>query len=71
MITIAIQELAKRQGIKTAYQLQKATGYPPSMSARIWRGEWKTVNLRVLNKLCHVLKCEPSQLLKFSPDDDF
>jgi DNA-binding Xre family transcriptional regulator len=68
VITVKIAELAKKRGITTAYQLQKALDVPPAMAAKLWKGEFKMIGLETLNKLCNVLRCEPHQILAFKPD---
>lgn len=68
VITVKIAELAKKRGITTAYQLQKALGIPPGHAARLWKGDLKMIGLDTVNRLCTVLRCEPSQILVFKPD---
>lgn len=68
MITTRIKEMAEKRGITTAYQLQKATELPPSMAARLFRDEVDMIALRTLDRLCTVLKCKPSDLLKYEPN---
>lgn len=68
VITVKIEELARKRGITTAYQLQKALDVPPAMAAKLWKGEFKMIGLETLNKLCNVLRCEPHQILSFKPD---
>lgn len=69
MIVVRIREVAKKRGIKNAYQLQKETGFHPSMAANLWKSEWEKSDLRTLNTLCNVLKCTPNDLLEFIPDE--
>lgn len=70
MITTRIRELAEKRGITNAYQLQKETGLPPSMAARLFRDEVDMIALRTLDRLCAALKCKPNDLLKYEPDAD-
>lgn len=70
MINVKIQEVAEKLNIKKAYQLQKLTGFQPSMAARIWKGEWQLVDLGTLNTLCNLLNCTPNDLLEFTPDPE-
>ena len=70
MITITIREQAEKKGITTAYQLQKATGVQPTVAARWFRNELKMIGIDSLDRLCTVLKCKPSDLLRYEPDDD-
>lgn len=66
-IKIIIQEVAKRSGIKNAYQLQKQTGFHPSKAANIWNEKWRNIDLYTLNTLCNVLNCTPNDILQFTP----
>lgn len=70
MITITIKEAAEKRGVTTAYQLQKEAQLPPSMAARLWKGDMEMIGISTLNTLCNALKCKPSDLLKFTPDND-
>jgi DNA-binding Xre family transcriptional regulator len=68
MITVAIREMAEKRGITTAYQLQRLTGAPPSMAAKWYRNEMKSIGIETLNLLCNALNCKPNDLLRFEPD---
>ena len=70
MIKVKIREVAEKFNIKKAYQLQKLTGFQPSMAARLWKGEWQSANLETLNTLCNLLGCTPNDILEFTPDED-
>jgi DNA-binding Xre family transcriptional regulator len=71
MIEIVIKAAARKAGITSGYQLQRATGFDVSMSARLWRGEWKRIDVKTLNTLCNALKCTPNDILRFKRDRDF
>ena len=62
MIKVTIRQAAKRAGLTTAYQLQKAAGLSPAVAADLWRGE-KTPRLETLDRLCDVLGCELADLI--------
>jgi DNA-binding Xre family transcriptional regulator len=68
MIKVRIKEVAESRGITTAYQLQKATGVYPSMALKWFKNDLKAVDLKTLNLLCRVLKCQPEDLLEYTPD---
>lgn len=70
MITITIKEIATKRGITTAYQLQKEAQLPPSMAARLWKGEMEMIGISTLDKLCNKLKCKPNDILRFVPDNE-
>lgn len=69
MIRPRLQEVAKNAGIENAYQLQKLTGFPVGMAYRLWKNEWKQVDLKTLDTLCTLLECTPNDLLAFTPSE--
>ncbi len=68
MIKVNIANVAKRRGIKTAYQLQKALDVPPSQAAKLWKGEIKMIGLDTLDRLCRALKCKPDKIFVYEPE---
>jgi DNA-binding Xre family transcriptional regulator len=70
MISVHISETARQRGITTAYQLQKALDISPTVAARLWKGEFDMIGLVTLDKLCRVLRCQPSKLLRYEPDSE-
>lgn len=70
MIVVRIKEVAKKKGIKTAYQFQKLSGFAPAMASRIYKGEWKRIDVKTLNAICNILGCAPNDILQFTPDKD-
>lgn len=70
MIVVKLVEVAKKNGITNAYQLQKITGFNISTAYDLWNEKWEKSDLGTLNTLCNVLKCTPNDLLKFTPDED-
>lgn len=70
MIKVKIREIAEKFDIKTAYQLEKVTGFFPSKCSYLWKGEWKRTDLATLNTLCNIFKCTPNDLLEFAPDPE-
>ena len=70
MIKVKLREVAGKHGIKNAYQLQKFTGFQPSMAARLWKPDWQLADLGTLNTLCNLLKCTPNDILEFTPDPE-
>jgi len=63
-VKINIRAIAKRQGVKTAYQLQKRAGLSPSNAAKLYRNDIVQISIATLGKLCETLDCEPSDLFK-------
>jgi DNA-binding Xre family transcriptional regulator len=62
MYRLAIREVAEKNGIANAYQLQKAADLQPSHAAAIFKGELRGIKMETLNKICHALGCEPKDL---------
>ncbi len=67
MIKVSIKEIAIKNDIKTAYQLQKLMNLQPSMAAKWFKNDLKMIGIESLNKLCEALGCEPSDILKYTP----
>jgi DNA-binding Xre family transcriptional regulator len=67
MIKVSIREIAIKNDIKTAYQLQKLMNLQPSMAAKWFRNDLKMIGIESLNSLCEALSCEPSDILKYTP----
>lgn len=68
MIKVRIQQIAREKGITSSYQLQKATGWPPGMCARLWKENWTNAHLGTLNTLCNLFNCSPNDILCFTID---
>jgi DNA-binding Xre family transcriptional regulator len=69
VVKVTIKEMAQKRGLTTAYQLQKVTGVQPNLAAKWYRNDLKSIAIDSLNVLCNALKCEPSDLLTFTPDN--
>ena len=67
MIRTHVREVAEKNGITTAYQLQKALGISPSVAAKLWTDDFELISRTSLNRLCEVLKCQPGKLISFEP----
>jgi DNA-binding Xre family transcriptional regulator len=70
MIEIRVKDAANKAGITSGYQLDKAAGFGPGMSQRIFEGDFRRIDLNTLNTLCNVLHCTPNDILRFTPDQD-
>ena len=68
MIVVTIRERAEKNGITTAYQLQKAMGISPTIAARLWRGDFEKLGMNTLDRLCRVLRCQPDKLFRYVLD---
>ncbi len=70
MIKVKIKEIAERNGITTAYQLQKKLGIQPSLAAKWYRNDLKMIGIESLNSLCAAFVCLPSDILIYVADED-
>jgi DNA-binding Xre family transcriptional regulator len=62
MVTLCVRDIAERQGITSAYQLQKVAKLHPSHAAKLWKGRLEMIGLKTINTLCEALSCEPGDL---------
>jgi DNA-binding Xre family transcriptional regulator len=69
MVKVAIKEMAERRGITSSYQLMKALNIPPSQAAKWFNNDLESISMRTLDKLCSALRCKPSDLLRYEPDN--
>ena len=65
MIQTHVQEIAKKRGIETAYQLQKALNISPSVAAKLWADEFELISKTSLERLCTVLNASPAELISY------
>jgi DNA-binding Xre family transcriptional regulator/predicted DNA-binding transcriptional regulator AlpA len=70
MIKVKIKEIAEKNGITTAYQLQKTLNIQPSLAAKWYRNDLKMIGIESLNTLCAAFKCLPSDILIYVADAD-
>ncbi len=63
MVKLKIKEIATARGIKTAYGLQKRTGFHPGHASRLWKGDLDMIGLSVIDRLCKELECVPGDLI--------
>jgi DNA-binding Xre family transcriptional regulator len=68
MVTLKIREVAERNGITTAYQLQKAAQLHPGHAAKLWKGDAEMIGLKTIDTLCEALHCEPGDLFARNGD---
>lgn len=66
MIKFKIREVAKKRGITSAYQLQKAMGIHPGAASRLW-SRAEGLNFKTLDAICQALDCDPGELFEFKP----
>jgi len=63
MAKLRIDELLKQRGM-TAYRLAMTAGLTHSTVSRLRHGQSTEIRLDVIEKLCEVLECEPSDLIQ-------
>ena len=63
MIRTHVQEIARKRGISNAYQLQKTLDIAPSVAAKLWSDDFELISKTSLERLCHVLKTTPADLI--------
>jgi putative transcriptional regulator len=65
MIRLTLLEALEKKG-KSIYWLQQKTGVRYATLHRLATKDVEKVDLRVLEKICRALDCEPGELLKMS-----
>jgi DNA-binding Xre family transcriptional regulator len=68
MIKIKIADIAQKKGLTNAYALQRALNISPTMASRLWKGTFKQIATGTIDRLCHLLDCEPSDLIVYTSD---
>jgi DNA-binding Xre family transcriptional regulator len=70
MIKVKIKEIAEKNNVTTAYQLQKLLNIQPSLAAKWYRNDLKMIGIESLNTLCKAFDCLPSDILIYVADAD-
>jgi DNA-binding Xre family transcriptional regulator len=70
MIKANIREIAMKNGVTTAYQLQKLLDIQPSLAAKWYRNDLEMIGFKTLNSLCAAFNCTPNDILVYVPDND-
>ena len=68
MIETHINQICRKRGIETAYQLQKAMGIHPTPAYALFNDNVKMISLETLEKLCKVLRTTPAKLITYEDD---
>lgn len=69
MFVWRVREVALRQGIGSATQLAERAGIAYGTATSLWYGRPTRVDLPTLGRVCRALRCTPSDLLEYVPDD--
>ena len=60
--------LAKRK--MTSLELSQRIGITPANLSILKTGKAKAIRMTTLDAICRELKCQPGDILEFTPDDD-
>jgi len=69
MFTWKVKEVALRQGITSAVQLAEQADIAIGTATALWYGRQTRVDLPILGRVCRALKCVPSDILEYTPED--
>jgi DNA-binding Xre family transcriptional regulator len=64
MIKMKLQETARKNGLTTAYTLQKALNCSPTMASRLWNEKFKQIGIETIGSLCDLFNCQPNDLFE-------
>jgi DNA-binding Xre family transcriptional regulator len=65
MFNNKIPELSQQKGILNAYQLGLSLSVSPTLSARLWSGDFSKIGIDTLHKLCDLFGCQISDYLLY------
>ena len=65
-----IVEVAQKADVNNVYQLMKKTGFTPSKASRLFKGDWKNIDIATLTILCNSLQCTPNDILELVLEDE-
>jgi DNA-binding Xre family transcriptional regulator len=69
MFTWKVKEVALRRGITSAVQLAEQADIAIGTATALWYGRQTRVDLPILGRVCKVLRCVPSEILEYTPDE--
>ena len=67
MLTLNVLRVMTLRGINKTYSFLTAHGFTHHTAHRIIRGKTRALNYAHLEKLCHILHCQPHDLLDYTP----
>jgi DNA-binding Xre family transcriptional regulator len=68
MLSFNLEPIFKARGIQKPFSFLIKAGFTPHTAHHIISGDSRSFRLDHIEQLCLVLKCEPNDLLLFSPD---
>lgn len=69
-IYLNLNKMIIRKGM-TSKELAEKIGITEANLSHIRTGQIKAVRFSTLNKLCELLECEPGDIIKYRPDDEW
>lgn len=69
-IYLNLNKLIQQRGM-TSKELAEKVGITEANLSHIRTGQIKAVRFSTLNKLCEILECEPGDIIKYRPDDEW
>ena len=69
MISSGLSEILGRKRIKMS-ELARKAGINKNTVLNLYHGRSTRIEFDVLNKLCNILECSPSDILRHTPDED-
>lgn len=70
MLYYNLGPIFKARGIQKPYSFLVKAGISPQTAYRVIHSEPRVLRLDHVEKLCHLLVCEPNDLLAWSPDSN-
>jgi putative transcriptional regulator len=67
LIEIRVDELLEKRG-RTFYWLSKETGISHSTLWRLKKGKSVGINFATLERICHMLSCQPGDVLRLASE---
>lgn len=71
MITLNVRRAARLKGIARPLRFLTANGFTYHTARILLSGKALRVDLRDIERLCRIMKCEPYDLMDYSPPNDF
>ena len=69
MFTWKVKEVALERGITSAVQLAELADIAIGTATALWYGRQTRVDLPILGRVCKALRCVPSEILEYTPDE--
>ena len=70
MLTLELRPIAKAKGITKLSSFLRKHGFSPSLAMRWARGVVQIIDLGDLETVCRAFRCEPHDLLRYTPEPD-